>query len=253
MTRHRRSLAAAWWALSALGWMVCQPAVADAQRSRHGRVVYVQPHYAPWPWWGPYPYGPYAYPLVHYGVSSLRIQTHPEDAEVFVDGYFAGEVDQFNGIFQRLRLTPGGHEIAIFHEGYRTFRRQLYLRPAGNQTLRIELEPLGPGETSEVPAPFDRAPLPTTAPAGPPPEQSTAPAAPRRTGVVVLRVEPVDAEILIDREPIARPPGTGPITIELDEGRHTVEVRKAGYQPYSQDVLIRRNGRLPLTIRLDPR
>ena len=43
----------------------------------------------------------------------IRIQGAPRDAQVYVDGYYAGIVDDYDGTFQRLDLEPGSHEIEI--------------------------------------------------------------------------------------------------------------------------------------------
>ena len=51
----------------------------------------------------------------------------PRDAEVYVDGYYAGDVDDFDGTFQRLRVEPGEHEIEIYKDGFRPFRQKVYL------------------------------------------------------------------------------------------------------------------------------
>lgn len=64
---------------------------------------------------GYYGGGAYGYfdiaPGFAYG--SLRIVDAPRDAQVFVDGYYAGVVDDYDGVFQRLNLEPGGHQIEI--------------------------------------------------------------------------------------------------------------------------------------------
>jgi hypothetical protein len=52
--------------------------------------------------------------------ASLRLKVKPRDASVFVDGYFAGQVDQFDGVFQRLHIEPGPHRIEISADGYET-------------------------------------------------------------------------------------------------------------------------------------
>jgi len=69
------------------------------------------------------PYGPHIYgggtgygyyaldPGFAYG--SLRIVDAPRYAQVLVDGYYAGEVDDYDGIFQRLNLEAGPHHIEI--------------------------------------------------------------------------------------------------------------------------------------------
>jgi hypothetical protein len=52
--------------------------------------------------------------------ASLRLKVKPRDASVFVDGYFAGQVDDFDGVFQRLHIEPGPHRIEISADGYET-------------------------------------------------------------------------------------------------------------------------------------
>jgi len=44
---------------------------------------------------------------------SLRIVDAPPDARVYVDGYYAGVVDEYDGVFQHLNLEPGAHHIEI--------------------------------------------------------------------------------------------------------------------------------------------
>jgi hypothetical protein len=118
------------------------------------------------PWWGDYGYGygyPYGgYPLYvdysNWDVASLRIEVKPREAEVFVDGYHAGIVDNFDGIFQRLHVRPGGHEISIYMPGFRTFTTRVYASPSSTQSIKMYLQPLAPGEAMAPP------PRPTVAP-----------------------------------------------------------------------------------------
>ena len=89
------------------------------------------------PWfyggWGyPYAYGyapwgyPYAYGGGYYDDASLRLQVSPRETEVFVDGYFAGTVDDFDGTFQRLHLEPGDHDLELYLPGHRSFQQKVY-------------------------------------------------------------------------------------------------------------------------------
>ena len=77
------------------------------------------------------PYSVYGYPaygtLPSYGYYSVvpgraygavRIVDAPRDAQVFVDGYYAGVVDDYDGVFQHLNLEAGPHHIEIQAEGY---------------------------------------------------------------------------------------------------------------------------------------
>lgn len=52
------------------------------------------------------------------GDASIKLKIKPSNAQVFVDGYFAGEVDEFDGVFQRLPLASGVHKIEIRAPGY---------------------------------------------------------------------------------------------------------------------------------------
>ena len=60
--------------------------------------------------------------------SALRLQVSPRNTEVFVDGYYAGTVDDFDGIFQRLRLESGEYEVTLYLPGYRTVTQRLLLQ-----------------------------------------------------------------------------------------------------------------------------
>ena len=42
--------------------------------------------------------------------AQIRCLVTPREASVYVDGFYAGIVDDFDGLFQRLPVTPGGHE-----------------------------------------------------------------------------------------------------------------------------------------------
>jgi hypothetical protein len=67
-------------------------------------------------------YGGYGYPQYSSsgGEGALRLKVKPREASVFVDGYFAGQVDDFDGALQKLRIEPGPHRIEISADGYET-------------------------------------------------------------------------------------------------------------------------------------
>jgi len=105
-------------------------ATSEAQyRGRGRRVVVVggfySPFYSPFwidPWYGlDYQWGVYP-PYRYYNVApeaSLKLEVKPKEAEVYIDGYYAGIVDDFDGAFQRLHVDPGEHEIELYLDGYR--------------------------------------------------------------------------------------------------------------------------------------
>jgi hypothetical protein len=235
---------------------------------------YASPYWFGDPWYGGYQYPPYGY----YGwepEASVRVEVTPRDAEVYVDGYYAGTVDDFDGSFQRLRVEPGEHEIAIFREGFRTFRQKVYLARDNTFRIRQALAPLAPGDQPEAkPQPMNPPPgvqggqAPTQTPRGmprrpagrrgPPPDQqgpeprsgqpgSTSSSA---YGTLTIKSQPADAEVSIDGENWRGPAGQDRLVIELAEGSHTVEIRKPGYRTYVTQVEIRRGEATPLNVSL---
>jgi hypothetical protein len=180
----------------------------------------------------------------------------PREAEVYVDGYLAGTVDDYDGIFQRLHLRPGSHEIALYLEGYRTIRQSLYFNPSMTQKVTYTLERLAAGEMSEPPpAPAPESPavdsqLPPRAPVPVPGPRPAPRQAETDFGALAIRVQPAGAEILIDGEPLSAPEGQGRIVIRLAPGRHRVEVRLEGFARYAEDVLIRSGRTLTLNVSL---
>ena len=230
----------------------------------------------------PYPY-PARYPYPYWALddlrSAVRVEVTPKDAEVYVDGYYAGIVDDFDGVFQRLRMTPGEHEIVVRRDGFHSLRQNLYLTPDSTNHIKARLEPLAPGQPNEPPPtpmaplasgqrpgtsgyptsipPMSRDPRRTPARRMPPPDvpqeappQETMPAESSSSGALVIRVQPSNADITIDGEHWQGPEGEERLVVQLPEGTHQIEIRKDGFRPYSGSVSIRRGETSPLNVSL---
>jgi hypothetical protein len=250
-------------------------------RPYHYRPYYYRPYYyapyyyapyftgfywgAGWGSYGWYPsayYGQYPYPYRYaryYDESALRIQVKPNDAEVFVDGYFVGVVDSYDGLFQRLHLSPGEHIVEIFHEKYRPIREPMRFAPRETYELKRELEPLQPGD----PAPVRPKPDPAARPADRDPydrrpdrneraEPSERPDGARASdaGAVAIRIQPAGAIVLIDGEKWEGPEGPDRLVVHLSEGTHRIEIQKEGYRPFVTEVRVRRGETVPLNVSL---
>jgi hypothetical protein len=236
-------------------------------------------YYSPWFYssfyWGA-PYYPYGY-YFDYGPggASLKVEVKPKTAEVYIDGHLAGIVDQFDGMFQSLPVEPGGHEITIYQEGFRSIRQQLYLSAGSTFRMKGALEPLPAGEPNEPrpqPAavqyepqvqmdPQYRAPDPqyrTPEPQGPPPARQAPeaypppppPPADGKFGQVAIRVQPADATVTIDGEPWTSPAGAERLVVHLAPGTHRVEIKKDGYDAFVTAVEIRRGETAVLNVSL---
>jgi hypothetical protein len=92
--------------------------------------------------YGGYGYGGYAGPVGGYAVSAyggVRIQGAPRNAQVFVDGYYAGVVDDFDGTFQRLPLEAGAHEIEIRAPGLPPMTYDVNVQPGQTVTIHANV------------------------------------------------------------------------------------------------------------------
>ncbi len=68
----------------------------------------------------------------------LKIAATPSRAAVFVDGQYAGHVDEFGGVGKAMLLTPGQHRLRIALPGYLPFDTMVDLRP--QQKLKIQTD-----------------------------------------------------------------------------------------------------------------
>jgi len=248
---------------------------------------YYGPFYSGWdPFYAQYPYPyPYAYPRRYYSGNwaSARLEVKPRDAQVYLDGYFVGIVDQFDGVFQRLDLPTGEHEITVYLKGYRPYRERTLFRPGESYHFKAILEPLPAGTADEPPPqasaadpyrdprdPYARNPYgrnpgddPNRPPPPPPPGDRGRTMPPDRPGdrrgpesssfgTLNLRVQPGDATVIIDGERWDSPEGGTRLSVQLAAGPHRIEVRKDGFKPYVSTVQIRPGEAQALNISLPP-
>jgi hypothetical protein len=91
------------------------------------------------PWYG----GGGGYSTYYSGQSTddgaLRLKVKPREASVYVDGYYAGVVDDFDGVFQRLHLSSGPHRIEIRQPNHDSLSFDVRIEPDQTVTYRGEL------------------------------------------------------------------------------------------------------------------
>ena len=105
--------------------------------------------YDPWMWgyYSPYGYGgdPY-YSGGGYSregsrdLGGLRLKVKPEQGQVYVDGYYVGEVDSFDGVFQKLQIEAGAHRVEIRADGYETVQFEVMVTPGETVTYKGDMK-----------------------------------------------------------------------------------------------------------------
>ena len=73
-----------------------------------------------------------------YGLGGVRITDAPRDAQVFVDGAYAGIVDDFDGVFQHINVEGGRHRIEIHHPNFQPVAFDVFVEPGRTITLRAD-------------------------------------------------------------------------------------------------------------------
>ena len=109
----------------------------------YGYSAYGYPGYG-YPTYG---YPGYGYPGYAVGVrayGSLRLDIPQKDAEVYADGYFAGNVDNFDGRFHHLNLEPGPHKIEVRAAGFASIAFDVNVEPGQTITYRAAMRPAQP-------------------------------------------------------------------------------------------------------------
>jgi hypothetical protein len=215
------------------------------------------------PVWGPYPWWPRrVYPRyypVYDNRAQVRLQVQPSEAAVYVDGFYAGIVDEFDGVFQRLPVPPGGHEFVLYLEGYRTAHYTLYLRPGSDFSLHHTMVRLPPGLASEPPPIASPVPPP---PAGsfrqpptmppvfvPPPAQPPVAAQAPGFGTLDVRVQPVAVDLTVDGQHWLTS-DAGHFVVQVPAGMHHIQVSKEGYRRFAIDLAVSDGETAPLNVSL---
>ena len=214
------------------------------------------------------PLSPYPPSRYGYAEADVRFKVKPKDAAVYIDGYFAGKVEDYDGAFERLHVEPGQHEITVYLEGYRSLHQRVYLSPNSTRKIEGTLEKLLPEDPAEpLPQPAvqpdrqdpgaARPPIVGRAtprrPPPPPPSgrQQPVPPSASRFGTISLQVQPANATVFVDGEKWAGPANADErLIIQVPEGRHRVEVERDGYERFVTEIDVRSSDTAPLNVSL---
>jgi hypothetical protein len=196
---------------------------------------FYDPFFGPYPWW---PRTQYPWYLPVYDTQAyLKVDVEPDDAAVYIDGYYAGIVDDFDSFFESLPLTPGGHTIVVHLNGYRAIRQSVHLSAGATFKIKGTLEPLAAGEQQE---PLLLAPALPAPPAGSyrlprPPRERPLTTIAVTFGELDLRVQPADTDLSVDGQRwLSSDPNR--FLVQLPIGKHKIAITKVGYRGFESDV-----------------
>ncbi|HXY38182.1 MAG TPA: PEGA domain-containing protein [Vicinamibacteria bacterium] len=239
------------------------------------------PYYPYWGWYYPGFYGSYWWPYGGWGwnagywgnpwgwgggamyhsaedeTGSVRVLVDPSDARVYVDGYYAGTVDDFDGLFQRLHVAPGQHEITLKLEGYQSHRMRVYVSPDTTLKLQYKMQK-GTGESfADLAANVPQSVLERDRERMRQHEQEQAfvegepggEQAMANAGTLRLEIRPGDASVYVDGA--FRGTGREAAALRLAPGRHRLEVVRPGYRTSEREVEVGPGQSNEVTIELE--
>ena len=214
-------------------------------RYSYGRYGY--PHWLrnrhPYHWNQPnYYYGPRYEPT-----GAIRLKVKPREAEVFIDGYYVGLVDEFDGVFQRLRLEPGPKQLKIRSPGFQTLIVEV--RIIAGRTITYEAG-MHAGDPGPQPRPEPLAAVPESTPSenlmGLPVSERASQqhgvnykTPPSTLGGILLKVDPSEARIFVDGYYVGIVNDfDGSRGLILESGPKTIKIQSDGYEDIVIEVRI---------------
>ena len=206
-------------------------------------------------YYGYYPSSSYrSYRYRSGNIAQLRTLVEPAKARVYVDGYYAGIVDDFDGLLQRLNVSPGRHDITFKLGGYSSHTFSIYANR--DQTLKLRFDMAkGSGETRDsIGEEYDRrsdripdrdldldrdsaretADRSREVDADQADRRYVPPSSDTKGGDVLLDIEPADASVYVDGEFYGK--ASQVTRLELPAGRHRIEIVRPGYRTEETEV-----------------
>jgi len=74
------------------------------------------------------------------GAGALRLKIKPANAQVYIDGYYVGVVDSFDGTFQKLNVDAGPHRVELKAEGYENSEFDVVVTPNDTITYKGDMK-----------------------------------------------------------------------------------------------------------------
>jgi hypothetical protein len=112
--------------------------VPASARGRFGGGFFYGPAYPGWGWYSPFYYGPYYGPYyggVYQNSGEIKLDTDVKDAEVFINGAYAGTA----GKLKSLRLRPNTYDLEIRAPGRTRYAERVYVLAGKTLHIRPEL------------------------------------------------------------------------------------------------------------------
>lgn len=86
------------------------------------------------PWWPPYPGFAPGYFSSGYGKGEVKLKAEPRDADVYLDGAYAGTADRLKTIW----LDPGAYNLSVSAKDHEPYQQRIYI--LSGKSLKISAD-----------------------------------------------------------------------------------------------------------------
>ena len=172
---------------------------------------------------------------------AIRFLVRPSVTRVYVDGYYAGVADDFDGPFQRLRLGPGEHEIALELDGYRSRTFTVLVVPHATIKLHYDMGAGGEADFGVDESRFDEE-------GGDIDSASASFASP--VGRLLLNGVPGDASVYVDGRFVGAARELR--TMSLAPGVHRLDLARPGLASITRTIDITAGGTREMNLTMAP-
>ncbi|MCP4663480.1 MAG: PEGA domain-containing protein [bacterium] len=172
------------------------------------------------------------------GSARLDLEIEPDDADVYLDGTYQGEVDKFDGHPDYLWVKPGRHRLEFRKRKYQSLRILFEAKADERKRFPQKLYKHREGEPKLV-------------------ELNMLPAPSRpRSQVAFLKflVEPADAALWIDGTlwGAAEQYDGNPEKAKVSSGTHKIELTRPGYRTHAAEIRLGPEQERTIRVTLDP-
>ncbi len=192
-------------------------------------------------------YIPYDYDTFDYGPLRILFQVEPDDAHILLNGRFIGEAYEFSKPDSALKLDSRKNELVVKKEGYVEEAIDLYSYTTRKITIHLKMkQESGYEGEKEVKAKTEMEKVP------PREAEEDIDLSEVKAADITLEISPPEAAIYLNGKFWGISPKSGKIeNLKLKPGSYNIEVTKPGYKTAKQEVVIKDQKELTLTVKLE--
>ena len=142
------------------------------------------------------------------GIGSLSVSSTPKNSDVYINNMYQGKITDDSPVILLRDIVRGDYSVMVNKGGYKVWEQLISVEPDKEIKINVDLQLM--------------------------------------PGVISVKSNPSDIEVLLDDRPV----GKTPLEFEVREGEHEVKLEKDKYLPYVEKVNVKSNQPTKLEVNL---